>query len=301
MEEKPEKSFLYGNNLSFDETLARTVLNSLSAHIAIIDHNGMILETNRAWNRFARENGMPDNYDHRGTNYLAVCDAAQGDDADIARQIAAGIRKVIAGKIEEFLFDYPCHSLNSRHWYYMRAIRMSEQKPIRVVISHEDITDLKLTDEALVTSREELNQQKQSLEETNIALKVLLKQRENDRLELEKNFLSNVNKLVLPYVKKLKTSALKPKEKTLVGIIEDHLKDIVSPLLQQLTHAETVLTPQEISVATLVKDGKSSKEISEILNISTDTVSFHRKNIREKFGLKSRRSNLRSYLLSLSK
>ena len=115
---------------------------------------------------------MPDNYDHRGSNYFAVCEATQGEDADVARQIAIGIREVITGKIEEFLFDYPCHSIDSQHWYYMRAIRMSEQKPIRVVISHEEITDLKLTEKALVASREELNEQKQSLEETNIALKV---------------------------------------------------------------------------------------------------------------------------------
>lgn len=289
------------NSLRFDDALARTVLDSLSAHIAIIDENGVILATNRAWDRFARENGMPDDYDHKGSNYFAVCDATQGDDADIACQIVTGIQEVVSGKLEEFLFDYPCHSVNSRHWYYMRAIRMSEQEPVRVVISHEDITALKLAEEALLASREESEQQKQSLEETNIALKVLLKQRENDRLELEKRFLHNVNQLVLPYLEKLRSSVLTPRDQTLAGIIEDHLKDIVSPLLQQLTHAETLLTPQEISVATLVKDGKSSKEISEVLSISTDTVSFHRKNIRKKFGLKSRHSNLRSYLISLSK
>ncbi len=292
---------LYRNSLRFDDALARTVLDSLSAHIAIIDENGVILETNRAWDRFARENGMPDDYDHKGSNYFNVCDAVQGDDAHIARQIVTGIREVVSGQLDEFLFDYPCHSVDSRHWYYMRAIRMTDQQPVCVVVSHEEITALKMTEEALLDSQEELEQQKQSLEETNIALKVLLKQRESDRIELEKKFLNNVNKLVLPYVEKLKSSVLKPKDQTLVGIIEDHLRDIVSPLLQQLTHAETMLTPQELSVATLVKDGKSSKEIAEILNISTDTVSFHRKNLREKFGLRSRRVNLRSYLISLSK
>jgi DNA-binding CsgD family transcriptional regulator len=182
----------------------------------------------------------------------------------------------------------------------MRAIRMSDNPPVRVVVTHEDITALKLTEEALNQSRESLTEQKQSLEEANIALKVLLKQREEDKLELEKKVLSNVKDLVLPYVEKLKNSRLKPPEKTLVEIIDTHLNDIISPLLQRLSNAKILLTPQEIQVAALVKDGKTSKEIANILNVSETTVNFHRKNLREKFGLTNKQTNLRSYLLSIS-
>ena len=91
--------------------------------------------------------------------------------------------------------------------------------PIRVVASHEEITALKLTEEALRKSQEELIEQKQSLEETNIAMKVLLKQREEDKLDLEKKVLNNVKDLVLPYVEKLKNPRLKPRDRTLVDII----------------------------------------------------------------------------------
>ena len=286
--------------LSFSEEMARTVLDSLSAHIAILDANGVILETNLAWRIFSMNSGIPEDFDYRGVNYLDICDAATGEDTDIARKVAKGIRAVIAGKIEEFLLDYPCHSEDSKHWYYMRVIRMSQQKPIRVVVSHEDITELKLIEEALRKSREELNEQKQSLEEANIALKVLLKQREDDRQELEKKVLSNVKELVLPYVEKLKNSRLRPKDKILAEIIETHLNDIISPLLQKFSHARILLTPQEMQVASLVKDGKTSKEIADILNVSEATVNFHRKNLRDKFGLKGKQANLRSYLLSMS-
>jgi len=286
--------------LSFSEEMARTVLDSLSAHIAILDANGVILETNLAWRIFSMNSGIPEDFDYRGVNYLDICDAATGEDTDIARKVAEGIRAVIAGKIEEFLLDYPCHSEDSKHWYYMRVIRMSHQKPIRVVVSHEDITELKLIEEALRKSREELNEQKQSLEEANIALKVLLKQREDDRQELEQKVLSNVKELVLPYVEKLKNSRLRPKDKILAEIIETHLNDIISPLLQKFSHARILLTPQEMQVASLVKDGKTSKEIADILNVSEATVNFHRKNLRDKFGLKGKQANLRSYLLSMS-
>jgi DNA-binding CsgD family transcriptional regulator len=287
-------------SLSFCEELARTVLNSLSAHIAILDQTGAILETNNAWRSYSARSGMPEDYDYRKINYLDVCEGTQGNDVDDARKVAEGIRAVINGDIDEFLYDYPCHSENSRHWYYMRAIRMSHNEPMRVVVSHEDITALKLTEEALNQSRELLTEQKQSLEEANIALKVLLKQREEDKLELEKKVLNNVKDLVLPYVEKLKNSRLKPREKTLAEIVETHLNDIISPLLQRFSNAKILLTPQEMQVAALVKDGKTSKEIADILNVSETTVNFHRKNLRVKFGLRNKQINLRSYLLSIS-
>jgi DNA-binding CsgD family transcriptional regulator len=276
------------------------VLNSLSAHIAILDENGVILETNRAWRNFAVKGGLPEDHDHRGTNYLNVCESTIGSDANDASKVAEGIRAVIGGELEEFLHDYPCHSEDGPHWYYMRAIRMSGDGPIRVVTSHEEITALKLTEEALRKSQEELIEQKQNLEETSIAMKVLLKQREEDKLELEKKVLNNVKGLVLPYVDKLKKTRLKAKDRTLVEIIDTHLQDIISPLLQRFSNAKILLTPQEMQVAALVKDGKTSKEIADVLNVSETTVNFHRKNLRVKFGLTNKRTNLRSYLMSIS-
>jgi DNA-binding CsgD family transcriptional regulator len=168
------------------------------------------------------------------------------------------------------------------------------------VVSHEEITALKLAENALQKSQEKLFDQKQSLEEANIALKVLLKQREEDKMELEKKVLTNVKDLVMPYVEKLKNSRLRLKDRTLVEIIETHLNDVISPLLQSFANAKILLTPQEMQVASLVKDGKTSKEIASILNVSETTVNFHRKNLRVKFGLTNQKTNLRSYLLSLS-
>ena len=292
MKNKTDKNTHSIEPLSFSDALARTVLNSISAHIAILDENGVILETNKAWQTYGTKSGMPETYDHRGINYLEICDATAGSEAAGADKAAEGIRAMIRGDLEEFLFDYPCHSEDGPHWYYMRTIR--------VVVSHEEITALKLTEEALKKSQEELFEQKQSLEEVNIAMKVLLKQREQDKLELEKKVLTNVKDLVLPYVEKLKNSRLKPKDKTLVEIIDTHLNDVISPLLRHFVTAKILLTPQETQVAGLVKDGKTSKEIADILNVSETTVNFHRKNLRVKFGLTNQRTNLRSYLISIS-
>ena len=276
------------------------MLNSLSAQIAILNQDGVIVETNTAWRNYAINNGMPESYDFNGMNYLQVCDASIGSDANDAGKVAEGIRSVIQGDLTEFLYDYPCHSKDGPHWYYMRAIRMSGDGPIRVVTSHEEITALKLSEEALRKSQAELTEEKQSLEETNIAMKVLLKQREEDKLELEKKVLNNVKDLVLPYVEKLKNSRLGAKDRTLVEIVDTHLQDIISPLLQRFVNAKILLTPQEMQVASLVKGGKTSKEIADVLNVSETTVNFHRKNLRVKFGLRNKRTNLRSYLMSIS-
>jgi DNA-binding CsgD family transcriptional regulator len=283
------------------DSLATTVLNSLSAHIAILDVDGVILETNKAWRRFAADNsGASDADQGIGMNYLAVCDAAQGPGARDAHRVAGGIRQVIKGQVEEFLYDYPCHSPSGKHWYYMRAIRTAGEEPPRVVVSHEDITALKMTEEALRRSREALDEQARSLEESNIALKVLLDQRDKDREALERKVLANVKGLVMPYIEKLKGARLRPPERTLVEIVESHLLDIISPLLQHIANADIILTPQEMQVAALIKDGRSSKEIAQVLHIAEATVNFHRKNLRIKFGLNNRRINLRSHLLSMS-
>jgi DNA-binding CsgD family transcriptional regulator len=284
----------------FAGPLAKTVLNSLSAQIAIISETGIIMETNKAWLEFARQAGAGDDVDFIGQNYLTICDAATGDGAADAHIVAEGIRSVIRREVDEFLHDYPCHSPDGRHWFYLRAIRMESEGPLKVIVSHEEITSLKLSEEALLKSKIALEEQKQRLEETNIALKVLLRQREEDKLELEKNVLNNIKDLVFPYVEKLKKAPLRAKDKTNIEIIESHLNEVISPLLQKLSNLDIVLTPQEMQVASLVKDGKSSKEIADVLNVSETTIHFHRKNLRSKFGLKKKSTNLRSYLLSMS-
>jgi len=144
----------------------------------------------------------------------------------------------------------------------------------------------------------ELILKSKSLEEANTALKVLLQYREEDKKALEEKVITNVKKLALPYVEKLKTLKLNESQITCVQIIEDHLKEIISPFLRNLTTGHLDLTPREIQIISLVKEGKSTKEVAELLNISASGVDFHRKNIRTKLGIKNQKINLRSFILS---
>jgi DNA-binding CsgD family transcriptional regulator/ligand-binding sensor protein len=143
-----------------------------------------------------------------------------------------------------------------------------------------------------------LDVQSRTLEEVNTTLRVLLNQREEDKNELEENILSNVKDLVLPYVEQLKKSELPAEQTSTIDIIEANLKKITSPMIRKI---ETFgLTAREISVASLLKEGKTTRHIADLLNISPKAVEFHRYNIRKKLGLDHKKTNLTSYLLSIA-
>ena len=177
-------------------------------------------------------------------------------------------------------------------------LRDSAGRVIGAIESIRDITERRRMEEALRAREEELEHKSRNLEEMNTALRVLLKHREEDKSELEEKILSNVKKLVVPYVEKLRKSRLTAEQASYVEILEDHLQDILSPFLRNLGTRHLNLTPKEIQVASLIREGRTSKEIAEVLGVSARAVDFHRDNIRIKLGLKNKKANLRSFLLS---
>ena len=165
----------------------------------------------------------------------------------------------------------------------------------------QEIEERKRAEEALRKREVELEAQSHHLEEVNTALKVLLKQREDDKKELGENVLSNVKELISPYIERLNKSRLNTHQKTLVNIMESNLKNIISPFISKLSTKYFNFTPMEIKVANLVKEGKTNKEIAAMLCLSKNTILFHRHNIRSKLRLKNKKINLRSHLLSYDK
>ena len=147
---------------------------------------------------------------------------------------------------------------------------------------------------------EELKHKARHLEEVNTALQVLLEQREKDRETLEENITANVRDLILPYIHELAGSGLNSRQRTCLNVVEANLESIISPFAKKLTGKSLSLTPTQIRVAELIRSGKSTKEIAAMMSISDRAVEFHRNNIREKLGLKNKKINLHTYLLSLS-
>lgn len=163
-----------------------------------------------------------------------------------------------------------------------------------------DMTERNRTATAFKNRETELETSIRRLEEMNAALKSLLKHRDQDKREMEERFLSNVKELVLPYIQKLKETELAGLQETFVEIVESNLNDIMSPFLQKITSRYRNFTPKEIQVASLIKEGKRTKEIAQILGISKSAIDLHRNSIRNKLGLINKKTNLRSYLMSLS-
>jgi PAS domain S-box-containing protein len=184
-------------------------------------------------------------------------------------------------------------------WYITQVGPIKkENQVVAIALVATDITKRKRMEKKLLEANEALRSQAHSLEELNSALKVLLERREKDREELEENVVSNVKELISPYVETLRNTRLDTKQITCVEIIESNLKEIVSPFLQKLALKYSGFTPKEIQIAGLIKQGKTTKEMAELFNLSTRTIKFHRQNIRAKLGLKNQRTNLASYLLS---
>ena len=187
------------------------------------------------------------------------------------------------------------------HWWQWSNQALFDEQDSKVELQSvgRDITKRKKAEDALRKSEAELAAQSRHLEEVNAALRVLLKQREEDKEDLEGRLLANVKELVLPYVDKLKNSRLDSDQMTLAAILESNIKEIISPFATKLSSRFLNLTPTEIQVASLIKDGKTSKEIAVLLNASENTVRSHRFHIRSKLGIKKKKVNLKSYLKSL--
>ena len=180
------------------------------------------------------------------------------------------------------------------------ALRDKEGKPTAVLEISADTTDHKQAELALIERGKELENKTHELEELNAALKVLLKHRDEDKKDFEEKIVASVKKLVFPYVEKLYNSQLNDRQMVYLNIIKSNLVDIIAPFLHQLSSKYSDLTPSEIQIAGLVKDGKTTKEIADLFNSSTGTIDFHRNNLRKKLGLINTKTNLRSFLLSLT-
>lgn len=165
--------------------------------------------------------------------------------------------------------------------------------------ANREIAERKRTQKMLKKNEKELMDKSAALKEVNTALNVLLKNREEDQLDMENIIVANVKDLVLPFIEKLSRSRLNEKQTTYVEIIQANISNIVSPFLRQIPMKFFDLTPTEIQIADLVRKDKTTKEIAQILNASPKTIEAHRNRLRKKLGLTNQRIQLRDYLMTL--
>ena len=180
------------------------------------------------------------------------------------------------------------------------AIRDAKGEVLQDLVMISDITDRILAEQALQKREAELGQRSRDLAEVNAALRVLLKKRESDKSDLEEQVLLNVKELINPYLQKLKQTRTSSLQRAYLKVLEENLNEIVSPFYRTLSTTYSLLTPKEMQVADLVRQGRTTKEIAALTNSTPRAVEFHRNNTRKKLGLTNQKTNLRSYLLTLN-
>ena len=223
------------------------------------------------------------------------------EDTPKAREIYDhSFRKKIGG----IAYEYKAVKKNGEIWYASSSWTFLEDKDGNIsgmVIQTIDITYRKQMEKKLIKSKMEIETKSKDLEENNIALKVLLKLQDKEKENIERNILANIKTLVFPYIDKIKSTHLENQQKTFINILEKNLSEVIKPFAEQFMNETINLSQTEIQIAGLVKDGKTSKDIADILYISENTVKSHNRHIRSKLGIKHKKVNLRSYLQSFLK
>jgi len=161
-----------------------------------------------------------------------------------------------------------------------------------------DISERKKSQISMLKSQADLKEKSIQLEETNTALKILVKQSEQNKKDFEETVAANILSLVDPHLNKLKKTELNKKQANHVQIIESTLDNLVSPFVRTSMVMGLKLSPAEVQVANLIKQGKSTKQIAELLGLSPQTIDKHRSHIRKKIGITNKEISLRELLTS---
>ncbi|MCF8034562.1 MAG: PAS domain S-box protein [Desulfarculaceae bacterium] len=209
-------------------------------------------------------------------------------------------KKLLAGEISDYIVEKRYFRLDGTMWWASvrcSMVRDDQGQAKYFIVIVEDITRAKAAEEHL---EGKVAQRTAELEAANNALKVMLNHRAEEKKELEEKVAASVGSLVRPFLERLLASGLGPDQRALAEAVKTGVSEVTSPFARRLSSRLVGLTPKELEVARLVRDGKTSSEIAQMLVISENAVAFHRQNIRAKLGLKKKKLNLCSYLMSLS-
>jgi len=137
--------------------------------------------------------------------------------------------------------------------------------------------------------------ERQALQETNMALRTVTARVEEEKREVYRTIRDNVEKVLMPILQELFIAVPKNQRK-FVELLRDNLEELTSSFVTSLSRKFQSLTPTEIQICTMIRNGLRTKEIAELRRISPATVNRHRERIRGKLGLTNSDTNLASFL-----
>lgn len=140
-----------------------------------------------------------------------------------------------------------------------------------------------------------LTVEREALRESNAALRAVLARIGEEKQDMRRDIRENVEKVLFPILDAVEVE-LPANKRAYVGLLRRNLRDIAEPFTRHLAPAEDRLTPAEVAVCSMIRNGLRTKEIARLRGISAATVCRHREHIRRKLGLSNRAMNLTTYL-----
>lgn len=272
------------NKADLNEFYFRMVFEQAPVGIAIIDSNtGRFVKVNQKYSQIV-------GYSEEEMLNLRFQEITFPEDVPAGRK---NLDMLLNGEIDYYRMEKRYVRKNDEIvWVNLIAVPLWLTKPVDPVhlAIAEDITQRKSITHDLELSHKQLK-------DTNTALNVLLKKKEEYRKEFEENLLTKINQLITPRIKHLKNRITDEELKSQVDLLESGLQYVISTFYQPLASEIAKLTPGEIQVVSLIKSGLSTNGIAQKLNLSIKTVETHRKNIRRKLGLTNKKQNLETYLI----
>jgi PAS domain S-box-containing protein len=308
------------------------LMNHITDIVFVLDEGGMILAINQA---VARYGYQVDELIGQSIRYLIVAEdrdsltdvlseaAARKKDCSGRLQIHMTAK---AGTVHRLTLDYAIRCDSHGRFLFMQGIgsalpptikdqnirlsavsNLEEQALIRnaeLMLANEElrreVIERREAEKALREREADLESEKANLQETNTALKVLLKRRDLDKHEFEDHVMYNVKELILPFMDRLKAVTSDERQQAYLSILESNLSDITTAFSRRLSLEYYGLTPSELKVANFIRQGKRTHEIASLLGLSKRTIDAVRMSIRRKLRIQNKRVNLRTFLMSIN-
>ena len=262
------------------------LLNAPTDSMLLVDLDGNILAANPV---AAKSHGM------KVEEFVGKC-AYDLLSAKLAKSRKTNLGRVIKSKKRAKFTDKRGKSIFDNSVY---PIFDNDRKVIQLAIYGKDVTEEVESRERLEEKKRELESKTELLGDANMALKIMLQKSNENREEIEAEVMATLKKMVVPLVLKIKKSEISPSVREHIDRLEKNLKYLSSPFSRNLSFEYISLSPKEIQVANLIRDGKVTREIAEELGMKPGTVEFYRNNIREKIGIRGKKIRLRTHLLNL--
>lgn len=272
------------------EAMLRSIFDSSPDGVNVLNLQGTIIDCNQAAAEQAGFKSKDQLINRNAFDQVVPAERARAQ-AVIERTIQKGhVRNQEFRLLHKVRGEFPVELSTA-------AIKDPRGEIVGFLVVGKDISERKAQEEALIRSQALLHEQKKALEQKNIALGEIIARVEVDKQKIKDDIALNVQRVLFPLLDKWDDK--KNDAGTIVEALRHHLEELTSPYGTQITEKTAHLTPREIEICNMIKAGLPSRDIAELLNISTATIERHRKNIRRKLNLTNRDVNLATFLRNL--